>query len=175
MREQKPYRILCILLLTLVASSFSVVGWAADYDYPDEVVIDSMTELFEGVVFDHELHADLGEDCSVCHHHTTGTGTADEACISCHADSPETDSVACAECHVVEPFSADQINKEAQNIYQYHVDQPGLKAAYHWNCIGCHKAMDGPVACEDCHARTAAGDDFYHADAVPSPTAHAGH
>jgi hypothetical protein len=28
--------------------------------------------------------------------------------------------------------------------------------------MGCHKEMGGPVGCEDCHARTDAGDAFFH-------------
>ncbi len=43
-----------------------------------------------------------------------------------------------------------------------------LKAAYHWNCVGCHEEMDGPTDCQDCHARTPEGDAFYRADATGS-------
>ena len=30
-------------------------------------------------------------------------------------------------------------------------DKPGLKAAYHRQCMGCHEQMDLKVGCEDCH------------------------
>jgi hypothetical protein len=56
------------------------------------------------------------------------------------------------------------------NLYQYHVDMPGLKAAYHWNCVGCHEVMDGPTGCQDCHARTVEGDTFYRANASDTST-----
>jgi hypothetical protein len=173
MKEKQTFRVLCVLLLTLMISAVGIRVTAADY--PDQIMLDNMADLFEGVAFDHELHADLGEDCAVCHHHTTGTGTTDERCVRCHADSPETANVACQDCHVAAPFSAQQINQDALDLYQYHVDKPGLKAAYHWNCMGCHEAMDGPTGCQDCHVRTAAGDAFYHADATPSAESHESH
>jgi hypothetical protein len=161
-----------IMVLALVASG--VLAQAADM--PEQVSLDSMVELFDGVEFDHDMHADLGEDCSACHHHTTGTGTLDERCIRCHADSNEVATVGCRDCHDANPFSAENINKKSLDRYQFHIDMPGLKAAYHWNCIGCHEEMDGPTGCQDCHARTPEGEAFYHADATGSSAADkAGH
>ena len=169
MREQTRSKILCGLLIAILAGLCG--SQVAAEDFPDYVVLDSMADLYEGVDFDHEMHADLGEDCAVCHHHTTGTGTQDARCIRCHADSPATSEVACQDCHLSQPFSAEQINREALDLYQYHVDKPGLKAAYHWSCTGCHEAMGGPTGCQDCHARTSEGDAFFHADASSSSEA----
>lgn len=154
--------LMMVLALTLVGST------ALAADMPEQVSLDTMVEYFDAVEFDHEMHADLGEDCSVCHHHTTGTGTADERCISCHANSDEFETVACIDCHVPDPFSAEQLTRESKEIYQFHIDRPGLKAAYHMNCVGCHEEMDGPTECQDCHARTPEGDAFYHKDATGS-------
>ena len=144
-------------------------------DIPDQVSIDVMAQYFDAVEFDHEMHTELGEDCSACHHHATGTGTTDERCVRCHADSDEVAGVGCSDCHFVETFSAEQINREAADVYQFHIDTPGLKAAYHWNCLGCHEQMDGPTGCQDCHTRTPEGDAFYHADAQLSSAAAGGH
>lgn len=166
-------QILCGLLMILLTGLTG--GRAIAGDFPDQVVLDSIADLYAGVDFDHEMHTELGEDCAVCHHHTTGTGSQDERCMNCHADSPATSDVACVDCHLADPFSAEQINREAQDRYQYHVDKPGLKAAYHWSCVGCHEAIGGPVGCQDCHARTAAGDAFFHADATASPDGAQGH
>ena len=154
------------MVLALVASG----SLAQASDMPDQVSLDTMVELFDGVEFDHAMHTDLGEDCSACHHHTTGTGTTDARCISCHADSNEIESVGCSDCHVMDPFSAESIKQKALDRYKYHVDMPGLKAAYHWNCVGCHEEMDGPTDCLDCHARTPEGDAFYHKDATGTST-----
>ncbi len=157
-----------LLAVTLLGSMASAA------DMPDRVIIDSMSEMFEAVEFDHTMHTELGEDCSACHHHTTGTGTTDERCISCHATSDEVATVACRDCHIEAPFSSEHINQKSQDAYTFHIDSPGLKAAYHWNCLGCHEEMDGPTECADCHARTAKGDAFYHKNAAGS-SAEGGH
>lgn len=156
-----------ILTTLMMVLALIVVGSTAmAADMPEQVSLDTMVELFDAVEFDHDMHTELGEDCSVCHHHTTGTGTTDDRCISCHANSDELATVACINCHVIDPFSSEQLSQKSQEIYQFHIDKPGLKAAYHWNCIGCHEEMDGPIGCEDCHARTPEGDAFYHKDAT---------
>ena len=37
-------------------------------------------------------------------------------------------------------------------------DKPGLTAAYHRQCIGCHQAMAiRKTGCTDCHAKAAGG------------------
>ena len=164
-------QIVITLMTVLAIVAASSLALAAEM--PEQATLDSMAVLFEGVEFDHAMHTDLGEDCSACHHHTTGTGTIDERCIRCHADSDEVATVGCRDCHLANPFSAENINKEALDRYQFHIDTPGLKAAYHWNCLGCHEEMDGPTDCQDCHARTPQGDDFYHKNA--SATGKSGH
>ena len=173
-RIMSAKHILTTMMMALALVATGSLAQAAAM--PEQVSLDTMAELFDGVEFDHAMHTDLGEDCSACHHHTTGTGTTDERCISCHADSEEVASVACRACHVTDRFSAEHINREALDLYQYHVDIPGLKAAYHWNCVNCHEAMDGPTGCQDCHTRTPEGDAFYRADATGSSTsAQSGH
>jgi len=162
-------------LMTVFTFVMAVTMAQAFEDVPDQVSIDVMTQYFDGVEFDHEMHTELGEDCSACHHHATGTGTTDDRCVRCHADSDEVAEVGCSACHAVDTFSAEHINRQAADVYQFHIDTPGLKAAYHWNCIGCHEQMDGPIGCQDCHARTPEGDAFYHADAQASATEEGGH
>lgn len=151
------YKGVLLLLLTLF-----VAGPGFAMDAPEAVTIDVLAEYYAPVEFDHQMHVDLAEDCSVCHHHTTGTGTLDPYCGRCHKDYQEQAQVACQDCHLVNPFSADAINRmSAEN--RYHVDVYGLKGAYHRNCIDCHREMDGPTGCQDCHPRTEKGDEFYHA------------
>ncbi len=145
-----------VLLLFLV---LSVSCYAMDY--PDEVEIDSLANLYEGVVFDHAMHVDATENCSECHHHTTGTGVVNEYCAKCHEGNVEMDTVSCQDCHSADPMSAENLHK-TQKGYVYHDDKPSLKAAYHLKCLGCHREVDGPTGCEDCHAKTDAGEKFYH-------------
>lgn len=166
-----------VLTTLMMALALIATGSTAQvFAMPDQVSLDTMVKLFEGVEFNHAMHTELGEDCSGCHHHTTGTGTTKEQCVRCHADSKEVASVGCRDCHVADPFSAEHLAIKARDRYQFHLDTPGLKAAYHWNCVGCHEKMGGPIDCQDCHTRTPQGDAFYRAEATGSPpTAKSGH
>ncbi len=155
----------------ILLSAVLAVGCYA-MDYPEEIEIDSLVNLYEAVVFDHAMHVDATENCSECHHHTTGTGVANEYCAKCHNGNEEMDLVACVDCHSADPLSPENLHNPTPD-FVYHNDQPNLKAAYHLNCIGCHKEVDGPTGCEDCHAKTEAGDKFYHSgEFAPKESAH---
>lgn len=157
-----------VLLLSLVL----VVGCYAMDDFPDEVEIDSLANLYEGVVFDHAMHVGATDNCSVCHHHTTGTGVTNEYCAKCHDGAEEMDTVSCQDCHSADPVSPENLHIPSPD-YKYHDDKPNLKAAYHLNCLGCHQEVGGPTGCEDCHAKTEAGDKFYHSgEFAPKESAH---
>ena len=163
---------LLLLLLTLL---LSVNVYAMDA--PDSITIDVLAKYYEPVEFDHEMHIDLAEDCSACHHHTTGTGTTDLYCTKCHTEFKELDKVSCQDCHSAEPFSAEAIQRQSQQDL-FHGDINGLKGAYHQNCLGCHKEQDGPVGCEDCHAKTEEGEKLFRSGEFapePSESAAAGH
>jgi len=68
----------------------------------------------------------------------------EENCEVCHHHSSEVERFPpCRACHG-ETFST--------------LDRPGLKGAYHRQCLECHKKMEsGPLGCEDCHKKRAAG------------------
>jgi len=147
-----------VALFFLTAPAFG-----AGDEPPASVLIDSLSHLYGGVVFDHEQHVDItGGDCSVCHHHVFGTGTKDPQCARCHSDSKGVSSVACRDCHVRKPFATKHIKKIEANPDRYHIDVPGLKGAYHLSCFNCHVKMGAPTGCQDCHKRTDAGNRFYH-------------
>lgn len=128
---------------------------------PATVVLDSLSRLYGEVEFDHEMHIDLTEDCSDCHHHTTGTGTTNRECGQCHSDSRGTEAVACGACHLEDPFSAQNIMEKEQDKDLFHRDKPGLKAVFHLNCLNCHEAEGAPTGCQDCHERNETGHAFY--------------
>ncbi|MBW1988665.1 MAG: cytochrome C [Deltaproteobacteria bacterium] len=70
-------------------------------------------------------------------------------CAGCHHKSPAAiKPPACASCHG-KPFVPQA------------GDRPGLKAAYHGQCMGCHSAMDvekpADTACEACHPKKESG------------------
>jgi hypothetical protein len=129
---------------------------------PEMVTLDSLAQLNEGAEFDHDMHLDIASDCTVCHHHAAGVPTTNELCARCHGPEDVLESEACESCHLADPFSAETITTKETDPLTYHIDKPGLKAAYHLNCLNCHDEMGGPVGCEDCHERTEAGDAFYH-------------
>jgi len=152
-------RIILILVVLAVGLPFS--GMARNLDLPDTVVLDSLVDLYQGVDFDHEMHTEIAEDCTVCHHHSVGIPATDERCAPCHNTESVLKSVACKDCHSAEPFSAQYLSEKETEVGHYHLDKPGLKAAYHLNCLNCHVETGGPDGCEDCHERTELGNAFY--------------
>lgn len=136
-------------------------GLAMDADdAPESVEIDSLAKLYEPVEFDHATHVTLAE-CSDCHHHTTGSGPASPTCARCHDGAEEGESVSCYDCHAAEPFGQENLQK-MENPEIFHIDKPGLKGAYHLNCVGCHQELDGPTGCQDCHTMTEAGEKLFN-------------
>ncbi len=134
-------------------------------DAPESVEIDSLSDLYEPVEFDHTLHLDVAE-CQECHHHTTGQPPTNENCLRCHANSGESDAISCSDCHAADRFSASDLEARG-NSALYHIDKPGLKGAYHLNCVGCHEENGAPTGCQDCHAMTDKGRAFFETDIVP--------
>lgn len=139
-------------------------------DGPDEVIIDTLTQLYEPVYFDHAMHEEVADsNCSICHHHTLGTEIEDANCLRCHADSDGADEISCQGCHAVNRFGADYLNNLSADDTLYHQDRLGLKAAFHMRCMNCHEEMGAPNGCQDCHARTDTGDKFFHAGSYTPP------
>ena len=92
---------------------------------PELVILDKLEELYLPVPFDHRGHAEMAEminGCAVCHHHTP-EGASFPACQSCHETSPKREDIR----------------------------KPGLKAAYHRQCMGCHRDWSGATQCAACH------------------------
>jgi len=125
-------------------------------DAPESVEIDSLANLYGPVNFDHAAHVSMAE-CSNCHHHTTGTGPASPSCGRCHDGMEEAETVSCSDCHAAEPFIEENLAK-LENPELFHIDKPGLKGAYHLNCLSCHEETGGPTGCQDCHQMTEAGE-----------------
>ncbi|HBE95102.1 MAG TPA: cytochrome C [Desulfovibrio sp.] len=113
----------------------------AQDDIPEKVMIKGLVDEYEPSELPHRkivmtllknmkddklagfFHSDQGTVCRGCHHNSPVSKTP-PSCASCHA----------------KPFSAKEPAR------------PGLKAAYHDQCMGCHKAMklEKPVA-TDCN------------------------
>ncbi len=91
-------------------------------------IIKQREDHYGPVRFMHTKHAAAIQDCAVCHHARP-------------ADPSAKETVRCSACHQ-ESFRAD------------HPERLGLKAAYHQQCIDCHRSeAKGPVDCVGCHPK----------------------
>jgi Ni/Fe-hydrogenase subunit HybB-like protein len=122
--------------------------------------LNQVADYYEPVRFSHRSHdVAAGGDCGVCHHRVsfaaedrTGQDLAQMhqemdvllggACSNCHEDLGTTTFQPCADCHR-EPVEPDDPTR------------PGLKAAYHRQCLGCHErtlaGAAAPTDCRSCH------------------------
>jgi hypothetical protein len=91
-------------------------------------IIKKREDRYGPVRFMHSKHAAITKDCALCHHYRP-------------VDESASETVRCSACHQ-EAFRED------------HPERLGLKAAYHQQCIECHREMDkGPIDCIGCHQK----------------------
>ncbi len=98
---------------------------------PETVILDELEELYVPVVFAHKLHAGMskiGNGCTLCHHFTP----------------TDQSHPPCKECHSLKPSDGN-------------LRQPGLKGAYHRQCMNCHREWSHDTECEVCHVKKAGG------------------
>jgi hypothetical protein len=109
---------------------------------PEVVLINEMSDNYMGVVFSHKLHAEMSvisTGCSGCHHYNT-TGPV----------------LNCRKCH--------ENNRIRENIAV-----PDLKAAYHRQCLSCHKQWSHENGCNtQCHLSKGADVEQRKQDAIKS-------
>lgn len=164
-----------LLGVAAVVAACAIVPHSGIAGGPGKVELDSLTNLFAPVAFDHAMHADLAGQCAECHHHTLGDAPARAECARCHQAGESASGIACRDCHAQERFGADYLKQLEANPQLYHTGKPGLKGAFHQKCLGCHESMGGPVGCEDCHAMTDKGKAFYKTgEFAPAPKARLG-
>lgn len=111
--------------LCLRACVRAAAGEEAQKRAPDLVLLNELENLYLPVPFDHKGHAEMAEmtqGCVVCHHHTP-EGTEHPACKGCHELSPQREDMR----------------------------KPGLKGAYHRQCLSCHREWSHETACGVCH------------------------
>jgi hypothetical protein len=155
----KSVIVTAILMLAWVLSPDQTSLAVNEFDAIEKMTIDSLANLYQPVKFQHKWHTKLAR-CKDCHHHTTGQQDMDPNCFRCHAQSRETSQVACKDCHTKKQFYPEQVTAR-DNPNLYHIDKPGLKGAYHLNCVPCHIKMNAPSHCEGCHALTEKGKQFF--------------
>lgn len=113
-------------------------------DIPEHINIARLENKFNAAKFPHKkiiLALKKGSDKSgLATHFHAGDETL---CMGCHHHSPKgTTPPACVSCHN-KPFDEKDMNR------------PGLKGAYHLQCIGCHESigMKNPTECAVCHTK----------------------
>jgi hypothetical protein len=111
-------------------------------DIPETVVIGELADEYEPVEMPHRamveaLMQHIGESSMATYFHAH----EDVVCQGCHHQSPlgETPPL-CGSCHGTDPAEFDLF-------------RPGLKGAYHQQCVGCHESMEiaEPSDCSGCH------------------------
>lgn len=148
--------LVCLLLLPAGAAAGggpegpAAAGGVAKGRVPGSLVLGNLSERFAPVRFDHAGHVEMAGGCGECHHqHGRERGTS---CRECHALDASAFRGSfdagkfrpCGECHAAAPRAAAD-------------DRPGLTAAYHRACFGCHRELgsvgEDPKGCaETCHA-----------------------
>jgi hypothetical protein len=110
---------------------------------PRIVILDELENMYLPVPFDHAGHAAMAQmagGCATCHHFT-----------------PEgTEHPACKTCHDIQPGRGD-------------IKKPGLKGAYHRQCMSCHREWSGETGCGVCHHPKAGAAAKGAPVAVPTP------
>ncbi len=111
----------------------------SDNAYPSQVTIDFLVDRYgpsplpHGAIVQTLDAAVRASELAATFHQSTET-----LCAGCHHHSPAGETPPpCRSCHSREADALD--------------DKPGLRAAYHRQCIGCHEEMALGVGCEDCH------------------------
>ncbi|SMC96221.1 Class III cytochrome C family protein [Desulfocicer vacuolatum DSM 3385] len=98
------------------------------YFHLESPIIKAREDHYGPVRFAHKRHAALIGDCTACHHYRP-------------KDESMSETTRCSACHQ-EAFKADN----PQRL--------GLKAAFHQQCMACHKQeAKGPVNCTGCHLK----------------------
>lgn len=92
---------------------------------PEIVILDQLANIYGPVPFAHKLHAsmaDMSGGCTFCHHYS----------------EIDKEVPPCRECHSEKRQLGD-------------LRQPGLKGAYHRQCIACHREWSHETGCVACH------------------------
>ncbi|HEY6011376.1 MAG TPA: cytochrome c3 family protein [Nitrospirota bacterium] len=122
---------LCCLLLSLPAAHAEETAPAA-HTGRNVVKLDSLSNTYKPVLFNHEMHVGIAGDCGVCHHqHGTNSKLSCRDCHNMKASSFKStvtsSFMACRNCHGAYDPGAPGM--------------PGLKVAYHRACFQCHRGM----------------------------------
>ena len=111
--------------LTVCARVKDPTGVHRPEDGPSVVLMDSKDGQYGPVVFSHRTHSQMTDMLGACYgcHHYNDTALNILSCRSCHPA---------------------QRKRESINL-------PDLTAAYHRQCLDCHRQWSGSLECSSCH------------------------
>jgi len=118
-------------LLTAATEKFPSVADAPALSTLNSPVVNKYSDIYEPVRFMHRKHANVLEDCTICHHRVTRE-EGDKYGMPVTMEllrEKELLPESCDTCHD-EPFNKKQLHT------------PGLKGAYHQLCMDCHKESE---------------------------------
>jgi hypothetical protein len=90
---------------------------------PEKVILSELSDRYVPVMFSHKRHAEMSEMSG--------------GCQSCHHYNTTGPILPCKDCHEQEKTE---------------LNTPGLKGAYHRQCMDCHRAWSHQTECNSCHA-----------------------
>jgi len=99
-----------------IPEKVTIKGLSNEYEaseMPHRKIVMKLVENIKDSKMSGVFHSDPGTLCQACHHHGQPGAKKPPKCANCHG----------------KPFDEKEPNR------------PGLKAAYHGQCMGCHKAM----------------------------------
>jgi len=107
------------------------------YESPDKTVevvsLEELSKKYLPVIFSHRVHAQmsiLSGSCGTCHHYNTSGPI--QPCKNCHQTSRRRDDIG----------------------------KPDLEAAYHRQCIACHREWSHETSCTACHSLKTGSKEF---------------
>ncbi|MDP3981724.1 MAG: cytochrome c3 family protein [Chlamydiota bacterium] len=108
----------------LTACPYAMSDFHDRQEGPDSVMLDELVNLYNPVSFSHKLHANMSKFSS--------------GCTMCHHYNPQGPILACKKCHEISAKRSD-------------LSKPGLKGAYHRQCLACHREWNRDMSCNVCH------------------------
>jgi hypothetical protein len=115
----------CLKILPDFTRSTITIFHSAD-QAPEIIKIDTLEGNYEATIFTHKLHAEMS--------------FMSGGCKSCHHFNPPGKVLSCIECHDPQLANND-------------LSKPGLKGAYHRQCLNCHREWSHSTNCTVCHER----------------------
>lgn len=123
--DSPTYERPCLKIFPEFTRKRGITVYHSAEEAPEILKIDIISNYYEPTIFTHKLHAEMAGMSG--------------GCVSCHHFNPPGRIAACRECHDPVVTGTD-------------LTKPGLKGAYHRQCLNCHREWSHSNECAVCHA-----------------------